>query len=409
MKLSAVSVEPRAGGARLSTRVSWEDVERPPREVWMDLEGIEAELVSARSESFLPACAVVAMRDGERRIAVEGPVCPRLRDGLRVAAAILREWHGPPHGEVEIEASEGILAPRPAPVPRETLLFTGGVSSLHTLWRNRRAVPADHPSSYRDLLWVEGLSSPTTASRAIREALGSTAAAADRRLIIGSTNLRTLAPDTLFYYREFFGALLSGFGHALSGFITALTFSSAWDLEFGVRVASHPLLDPAFESAALSVRHEDAEVPRLEKMKAMRSWKEAWANVAVCDFPPPGEVNCGRCEKCFRVRLQMEVVGLAGAARTLPAEPVAAEEIASLSFDFLIDYFWEPLVVPLRELGRSEAADALCERIAEARRRQEWINGESFRGRLRRFDRRYLGGALRRFASRSRRRSALPA
>jgi hypothetical protein len=408
MKISAISIEPRPSGARLSARVSWEDSERPFRGVWIDIEGVQPQAVSARPEAFLPACALLAMRDGERRIAVSGPVCPRLRDGLAVAATILREWHGPPRRGATIEASEGFQAPRPAPAAREGLLFTGGVSSLHSLWRNHNEISSDHPSYYRDLLWVEGLSSPATASAAMREALGAHAAAADCRLIVGSTNLRTLAPDTLFYYREYFGALLSGFGHALSASLTALSFSSAWDLAFGVRVASHPLLDPFFESAALSVRHEDAEVPRLEKMKALRMWPEAWAHLVVCDFPPEGSLNCGHCEKCCRVRLQLEVAGLAGAARTLPAEVVSAEEISALSLDFLIDYFWEPLVAPLRGLGRSRAANAVEKRIAEARRRQEWINGQGARGKMRRFDRRYFGGALWNFARRTKRRSATP-
>lgn len=406
MKLSPVTAESRPAGGRLSTTIFWEDSARAPREVWFDVEGIDPEALRDRADAFLPACAIVAMRDGERRIAVEGPVCPRLRDGLTVATTILREWHGPPRLTPSIETSSVFAPPIPALEHREALLFTGGVGSLHSLWRNRRTIPKDHPASYRDLLWVEGLSSPGTASPEIRCVLGEIAAETGCRLVVGSTNLRELAPELLFYYRELFGALLSGFGHALSGTLTALSFSSAWDLDFGVRVASHPLLDPFFESSALAVRHEGAQISRLEKMREMSAWSFVWSRLAVCDFPPAGEVNCGRCEKCRRMRLQLEVTGLAGSARTLPSELVSPEEIASLSLDFLIDYFWKPLAPELRKIGRTAAAEAVEERVRDARRRQEWINGQDARGRLRRLDRRYFGGALWAFSRRVRRRKA---
>ena len=128
-------------------------------------------------------------------------------------------------------------------------------------------------------------------------------------------------------------------------------------------------------------------------MREMRAWNFAWSRLAVCDFPPAGKVNCGRCEKCCRVRLQLEVTGLAGLAQTLPAELVSSEEIASLSLDFLIDYFWEPLVPGMRRSAepgqrRPRGASPPTPSPSGLDRRT------GLRGRLRRFDRRYFGGVL---------------
>ena len=223
MKLSAVTLEPRATGARLSTRVSWEDSERPPNDVWIDISGVEPGAVSNRPEAFLPACAIVAMKDGERRISVEGPVCPRLRDGLAVATTILREWHGPPRRGAVIEASGGFVAPVPAPQAREALLFTGGVSSLHSLVAQPADDSLDHPMSVRDLLWVEGLSSPRTASRRFGSALGRSQ---PRRLppVVGSTNFRCSHRNSSSITASYLARMLSGVGHALRDRLTALHF-----------------------------------------------------------------------------------------------------------------------------------------------------------------------------------------
>lgn len=64
--------------------------------------------------------------------------------------------------------------------------------------------------------------------------------------------------------------------------------------------------------------------------------------------------------------------------------------------------FWSPFVEPLRALDREDLARAV-ERIAvRARRKERWLEEHDWKGTVRKFDRKHLGGALLRVSRRLR-------
>jgi hypothetical protein len=137
--------------ARISATVEWEDCHYPDRDVFFETDVCFAGSLSPDPNAFLLAAIIPATHFGERRIMVEGQLCPQLRDGLDIVVRQLRKWYGGEGDYIRIEASEGF---NPPPVPSERRVaccMSGGVDTLITFKRNRISIPLDHPSALKGL------------------------------------------------------------------------------------------------------------------------------------------------------------------------------------------------------------------------------------------------------------------
>jgi len=141
---------------RLRATLHWEESDRASQEVWVETPREHAAGFQPCGETFLLGALVPAMELGERRLLVEGELCPILAQGVRAAGRTLRAWF-PSMSLPAIEATKGLVA-RPVPAPPCTAsTMSGGVDSLATIRANRRALPLDHPASIRDALFVFGV------------------------------------------------------------------------------------------------------------------------------------------------------------------------------------------------------------------------------------------------------------
>jgi hypothetical protein len=121
--------------ARISATVEWENCHYQDREVFFETDACFADSLSPDPNAFLLAAIIPAMHFGERRIMVEGQLCPQLRDGLDIVVRQLRKWYGGEGDYIRVEASEG-FNPTPGTIraPRRLLYvrrsgFTGGLQT----------------------------------------------------------------------------------------------------------------------------------------------------------------------------------------------------------------------------------------------------------------------------------------
>jgi len=388
-------------GVRASARVEWEEVDRPPMTLWFEVDGEAGSDVRPAAEAFLLACAVPAFGRGERRVAIEGTICPRLRDGLSSALALLGSWYRDRRVSALVEPSRGFAAPRKAEMPRAAVLLSGGVDSLDLLLRNRSRFPPPDLASFRDVVHVSGVGyvgppgSPAveSVSERSRRAAEAMARATGSRFVEIRTNLVEIEPSYMFFQRRWYGsAFLSGV-HLLAGTVTSASFASAHHLASGLMPSgSHPELDALFSTGAVEIRHDGADRSRLEKVRGIAA-HPALRHLFVChSWPAPEAPNCGRCEKCLRTLAEILVCGALDRAESFPRGTLTAERIwrSELHDDSAV--FWAPLVAPLREAGRDDLARAAARFAAAARRRRAWVLGDGWRGALRRLDARVLGG-----------------
>ncbi|HET9793147.1 MAG TPA: hypothetical protein VFS34_01700, partial [Thermoanaerobaculia bacterium] len=234
--------------------IVWEDADRLPVELVYAAEGEAAPSIEPDPNAFLLAAAFPAMRHGERRIALEGTACPRLRDGLEGAAALLEGWYGEPRRPPVIEPTGGFRAPFPAS-PRAALFLSGGADSLDVLLRNRSGFGPGHPASIRDALHVTGFpfvhAPGSDAERDLRDRASRSSSAIAAALGVALTrvesNLLEVESNFAFAGREYFAAAYASMAHLFSSRWTEVVLASGHEIPAILTpTGSHPLLDPLF-------------------------------------------------------------------------------------------------------------------------------------------------------------------
>jgi len=371
--------------------------------VWWDVGGDVAESARPDPNAFLAAAFVPALRHGERRVAVDGAACPILGAGLRAIGGELRSWYPSSAPIPVVEPRDGWIPPVPRATGGTAGYLTGGVDSLHLFYSNREDFPAEHPSRISHALWIRGLDYPgEEESSAARSAytrlegpISEICLDAGVQLVPITTNLRRLDPDLWFFAHWYLGGALVSGAHLLASRFSSVALGSSWPAEHLVPWGTHPLLDVRYGSAALSVRHEALGVSRIEKLARLRPHARSLGRLITCSDAPAAEtLNCGRCTKCVRTLLEMEAAGVLAHARSFPTTGVSAATVEGLELDNGTEYFWGMLVAPLRALGRQDVASAIERRIRAAVRRRRRVEGRDWTGGIRRFDREFLGGRL---------------
>ncbi len=414
MRISGLTKSSGAAGTRIGARVTWEESDRGPLDLFFETGAEFGEDLNPEANAFLLAAIFPAFRGGERRLRIEGAICPRLSEGLETVMRLQNAWHGPGRLPVAIEPAGGW---RPALRGRDRagLFLTAGVDSLHTLWWNRGNYPDDHPAAFRDAISIEAISfsedtpSPRNLDVTRRQRRAVAAIAAETRLttILVRSNIRALEPDNDRVAEESFSCLLACVAHAFSRRLTAVSLAAGLDLGRIIPWGTHPLLDPNYCSSSLEFRQEGWTLDRLSKIRRIAGWKAALENMMVCfEGPlPDGRFNCGRCEKCVRTMMGLLIAGKLDGATSFPTVAITPEVLDRLEMGYHLDFlpsFWAPFVEPLKARGREDLSRAVGRLVARSRRHQRWLDERDWKGRVRRFDRKHLGGVLLRASRRLR-------
>jgi hypothetical protein len=403
VKIADLRREDVAGRPRVTARVEWEDRERPPLEVFFETIPEAAADLAASPDALVAACFLPAIHHGERRIVLEGSVCPRLEEGLRTIARLLASWSGRPRPLPVIEPTAGFRAPLPRRPRRSAFFMTGGVDSTHLLLRNRREFPASHPDRFRDALAVFGLYAPDQFSdddvfgryRRTIEILGELAAEAGVALVPVATNVTALEPEIEFIAKESLSSALAACAHLFASRWSDVSLASGRDVSTLVPLGTHPLLDPYLSSAAIDLRHVGIAFTRPERLREVCEWDAAVRRLVVCMAgPPPPLVNCGRCEKCMRTMTALAGLGRLTDALEFPVRDLTPEAIDAFSFGPHYAPYWRDILPLLREGKRDDLADAVGRQLKQADLEAKWFEDAGWKGKVRRADRRWLGGRL---------------
>jgi hypothetical protein len=378
MQISDLDIEPCGTMQwRSFARVRWEDRDVPAGMLEFVVPRAPGAAREPSPEAFLLACFPLAAAQGERRVAIAAPACPRLIEGLHTVHAWWRRW-GLVHAAMPAIETRGRL-PRTAGETRTLGFFSGGVDSLHMLLRNRKLYERGDPAYITDALVIHGFDIGKRRRRPEHEhfahalaRLAPLAETLDLRLMTCATNLRHLPTRPGDWSLLHHGAALAAVAHAALAQPAQVFVASTFDVAHLTPWGSHPLLDPHFSSQRLSFIHEGTRFSRLAKVREIARTQHGLAGLRVCPANAPGRLNCGECEKCLRTRLEL----LAAGVDESPAFGVNAMPQAMLADRLAIEAayqtaYYEELIDALAARGHDDLAFVVADNLAALRHRQQ--------------------------------------
>jgi hypothetical protein len=273
---------------------------------------------------FLPVLMLPCMKTGEP-LDLDGAVSGGLLDQVHAIQEVYLSWF-PCLKPVEVIATRAVESH--ARASGVGAFFSGGVDSFHTLRQglNGKIRGIDRLSH---LVFVRstagqdfrgfGLPLPTKEMSAASEVVPERIANATQTTLVRvDTNIQRLFSDfnwSLYHH----GAGLASIALALSRVIGTQIISSGWSYHDLHPWGSHPLTDPLWSTEYLRVLHYGNHVTRAEKIVTVIAHDElALEHLRVCNYNS-SVTNCGRCYKCLRTMIPLDMVGKLSAAHTFPS------------------------------------------------------------------------------------------
>lgn len=319
--------------------------------IWIDVPGESEGDVVDRLDAWL-VWALPHAFETQQELVLEGAVDAELLGNAQRLMEIWSQWR-PARRPIPIRAD--VVAATDGPPPRRTgLFFTAGADSYFTLLHRDAAARETHargrapggdrgsdlgegPADARihdlihDLIYVWGFDIPLknrAAFDAKRATLSRIAAETGKTPVFFATNLRESGIRQP-WGPVMHGPALGGVGLLLGNrWRTVLTSSfllegddDAW--------GSTPLTDALLSTSATRTEPYGETRDRLEKLAFVTRTPIALDTLHVC-WEERSERNCGRCEKCFRTMLALEIVGVRERCSTFPREPLDLGHLARI-------------------------------------------------------------------------------
>jgi hypothetical protein len=324
--------------------------------------------------AFLPAWTA-----GERRIRIEGAVCPSLSANLSIAASLMRHWFDDLSTAPVIEGDSEY---RRAGTNVGAFL-SGGVDSLAMIRSLTALRPVGHPDRpvaavVVDYQYVGGIDRDETDARFARSTATSREICADVGLdvIPVRSNFCRLNESLAFWMYRYHGSFLASMSHFLSRDFRVLHIASSYPVTHLVPWGSHPLLDPQYSSQHVRISHHGAEWSRLQKIRQLRDWAPALNRMYVCTSDTSNGRNCGACEKCVRTKLHLLIEGRLADAGAFEQDDVREADIRAIRIK--TEYArlcYEEALPGLERLGRTDLVEAVGSAIRDYQRRQSPVGG----------------------------------
>jgi hypothetical protein len=371
MKIHNLRKEINGNKFRVLADVQWEDCSRSNYTMFFEITGEFGKNLCVSPHAFLLGGIIPALHFGEKRVQIEGNICPELIHGLNKVMQILNHWYRTPQSPlVNIEPKSDSYVERKKN-PHSAFFFSGGIDSYAILRENRLHYPQEHPRYFRDGILVFGLElDDLERFNHVVQMLEPAAKKMDVNLISVSTNLYLVFRTEdekkrfRFWIDEFGGAGLAAVAHALSELYTDVSIAGNCEPDLLSPWGTHPILDPSFSSQNLMIRHEGISSSRLGKTRLISDWEPALTHLRVCNRYrkyTSEQLNCGRCEKCLRTMLELMAVDALKKTNAFPKKTVLPDEVrdmAKITNPFQ-EHFYIELLEPLKTIGREDLSKAI--------------------------------------------------
>jgi polysaccharide pyruvyl transferase WcaK-like protein len=304
-------------------------------------------------EALVPLLLLPAMRRGQNAHVVGG-VNRRLGKAVPAIQDMLHGWFPETFRKVEVGFAPSEWSG--ARAGRTACFFTGGLDSFCEVVRRREEID--------DLIYVHGFDVPFDDAPRRHDAfqvMRQSASKLGLPLIEIETDLRSFS-DRFLTWEEYHGAALAAVALSLQHSHGRVLLASSHVHDDATPWGSHPDVDPLWSTERLEFVNSGRGLTRVEKSALLAGSDAAMSGLRVCHMPPPGTINCGRCEKCLRTAVSLLAVGALERCETLPHE-VRPEQLEPLLFQHEFSrLYWLDNLAALRTFGKAPALVAALER-----------------------------------------------
>ena len=329
--------------------------------LWFDASPSRENSLDHSGNGWLMALLPLAFERGEA-LEIFAPVDPLL---LQNAEKIQQVWAGwfPPHKPVSIKAP--VATASSGKEGKTGLFFTGGVDSFFSLLRFDETARADPASGNRpvdDLIFVWGFDIPLKNRAAFerkKTMLAEVAGIFGKNAVTVLTNLRQTRLRHLDWGLRLHGAALGAVGLTLGKQYRTILISASGGYNNSDPWGSHPLADPLMSSSQTRFVYYGGGFDRFNKAKWIARSDIALKHLHVC-WKEGTDTNCGRCEKCCRMLLSLDLLGVLEKAASFPRDHYSLEHLKTLRFaNPVARQLLAELCGPAAERGRQDVVQAI--------------------------------------------------
>lgn len=367
MRLERVDVTDAPGRdrCRLTGTVLFADGSRDA--FWFEFPGTFRSDLNRTGDPWLVALAPLAMTLGEPLV-LPLSIDPELHHGVHAVAEVWRGWD-PALAPLVVEAAD--LQPSAPAGDATVALFSGGVDSWYTRVVNPEESAAGLAPRIDTLLLVWGADIALDQAEAFRALAAQVRGDAERAgyaCLEVTTNLRESRWGATRWGECSHGAFFAAIVHAAGRFRSCLVPSSM-PANFPHPWGSHPLTDPLLSSSVRRIIYHGAEVDRADKIGRLCQEAGVLDHLRVC-WRSGTNRNCGRCGKCLRTMIGLELHGALATCGAFPTRRLDLHRVSRLVADNPTRWMaLRHMIAAAERYGRQDLAQAL----AAAGRRSRWM------------------------------------
>jgi hypothetical protein len=370
MRISEIELADAAaipGHVRVQALVSYDDRRVAPEMYWVELPQSYAESLGRSGSPWVLAMLPLAATLGEP-LTVDHPVDPMLFEGIREIMQLWRYWFPAMH-VVELDADQASLA-----VVRDRTavgqFFSGGVDSFFTALRHA----AGSPSRSDAFLFVWGFDIALEKRAALDTAVAGLRRAADglgRALIIAASNIRKGRAGTVPWATLGHGLAMGQIGLHLEHAFTRILIPSTDGYRETGPWGSHVLLDHLMSTSNVRFIHDGPSFTRLEKVRLIAASPPARSTLRICWKSDAG-TNCGRCEKCLRTLIALELLGVFSACQSFEDKHLDLDRVRRIYCPQKavgsLKLYYDDLLSLARDVNRVDIEAALRSALSRSKR-----------------------------------------
>jgi len=320
------------------------------------------------NKEALIALALLPAMKKRLDIIIGGSVSPTFLAGINVIQTVFCDWK-PRYRRAKIKDVKPLRGQRSQP-GRVGQFFSGGLDSLYTLIKRKDEIT--------DLIYIHGFDIPLDdldeADRALERAR-QVAGYFEKNLVEIETNVQSFHQRYIFWGLSH-GAALAAVGHMLTPGFKRFYFPSAGTYPLLPPWGMHPLLDPYWSSEALDILSDGYEAVRPMKTELVAEYKIAMETLRVCMRRTPSGLNCGQCEKCTRMLVDLRIAGVRDTGNLFDN----ALDLNNIARFYRKEgheryFLGESLEYLIKEGGDPELEDALSKVLARRGMPERWVKG----------------------------------